>query len=169
MEKEDTKIFNKENRIYKYYINDVEHSAEATAFIKSLVKLELIELDKSEEQDLIQLYDILGFDKFFEVVTFFSSKTIRIPKIDKLKKMLIVAIAYYQTVILNLSPKDAGKILSEKLGIFNLKQKNIKALVNKLQQSIDRLADTVYKRQCRESSIRGKGKLNKFEDFEEDE
>ena len=119
-------------------------------FIQSLLKLELINMDKSEKQDLVQLYDILGFDKFFEVMTLFSSRTIKIPKIDKIKKLLIVSIAYYQVIVLGLSPKDASKILSEKLGLFNLKQKNMKALINRVQQDIDHLAETVVNKRQRE-------------------
>lgn len=119
-------------------------------FIQSLLKLELINMDKSEKQDLVQLYDILGFDKFFEVMTLFSSRTIKVPKIDKIKKLLIVSIAYYQVIVLGLSPKDASKILSEKLGLFNLKQKNMKALINRVQQDIDHLAEVVANKKQRE-------------------
>ena len=145
-----TKLFETENRIYKYYLNSMYNTPESIDFIKSLLKLELINIDKSENQDLVQLYDILGFDKFFEVLTYFSARSIKFPKIDKIKKLLIVSIAYYQTEVLGLTAKDAGKILSEKLGLFNLKQKSIKSLVSKVQQDIDHLATTVANRQSRQ-------------------
>ena len=135
------KLFEKENRLYKYYINSIETSEAGTDFIKALFKLELIDSDKSKNQDLVQLYEILGFDKFFEFVAFFGTRTVKVPKVDKIKRLLIVAIAYYQTVILGLSPKDAGRILSKKLGIFNLKQKSIKSIVRELQQAIDHVAE----------------------------
>lgn len=144
------RLFEKENRIYKYYLNSMYNDKGSVDFIQSLLKLELINMDKSEKQDLVQLYDILGFDKFFEVMTLFSSRTIKIPKIDKIKKLLIVSIAYYQVIVLGLSPKDASKILSEKLGLFNLKQKNMKALINRVQQDIDHLAETVVNKRQRE-------------------
>lgn len=136
------KLFEEESRLYKYYINNTVNDNKSVEFLKSLFKLELIDLDKSENQDLLQLFEIIGFDKFFEVVTFFSSKTLKIPKLERIKKLLIIAIAYYQVEILKLSPKEAGKILSEKLGIVNLKQKSIKNLVNKLQRDIDFLTMT---------------------------
>lgn len=142
---EKTNLFDKENRIYKYYINNLENLDGGVDFVKSLFELEIIDLDKSEKQDLVQLYEILGFDKFFELITFYSSKTIKIPNIEKIKKLLVIAIAYYQIEILDISPKEAGKILGEKLGILNLKQKNIKALVNSLQQVIDKLTETTVK------------------------
>lgn len=142
---EKTNLFDKENRIYKYYINNLENLDGGVDFVKSLFELEIIDLDKSEKQDLVQLYEILGFDKFFELIAFYSSKTIKIPNIEKIKKLLVIAIAYYQIEILDISPKEAGKILGEKLGILNLKQKNIKALVNSLQQVIDKLTETTVK------------------------
>lgn len=142
---EKTNLFNKENRIYKYYINNLENLDGGVDFVKSLFELEIIDLDRSEKQDLVQLYEILGFDKFFELITFYSSKTIKIPNIEKIKKLLVIAIAYYQIEILDISPKEAGKILGEKLGILNLKQKNIKALVNSLQQVIDKLTEITVK------------------------
>lgn len=139
------KLFDKENRIYKYYINNLENLPEGVDFVKSLFELEIINQDKTEDQDLLQMYKILGFDKFFEFVSAFSSKTIKIPNVEKIKKLLIVAIAYYQTEILKMSPRDAGKMLSDKLGIFNLKQKNVKAMIGSLQQNIDRLTEETVK------------------------
>lgn len=139
------KLFDKENRIYKYYINNLEDLPEGVDFVKSLFELEIINQDKTEDQDLLQMYKILGFDKFFEFVSAFSSKTIKIPNVEKIKKLLIVAIAYYQTEILKMSPRDAGKMLSDKLGIFNLKQKNVKAMIGSLQQNIDRLTEETVK------------------------
>lgn len=141
------KLFDRENRLYKYYLNDIEDNKEGVEFIKKLFKLELIDIDKSEDQDLLQLYNIIGFDKFFEVVTLFSSKNIKIPKASKIKKLLISAIAYYQVNVLNLSPKDAGRILSEKLASFDLRQKSIKSIVNQLQQEIIHLTDKTIRYQ----------------------
>lgn len=150
---EKEKLFDKENRIYKYYLNNAAEDKIAIEFIQALFKLEIIEADKSEKQDLIQLYNIVGFDKFFEILTYFggSTKSIRLPRLDKAKKLLITAIAYYQTVILGLSSKEAGRILTEKLGAFNLKQKSIKNVVARLQQEIDQLTDKTFKEELARS------------------
>lgn len=143
---ETKKIFNKENRLYKYYINNAAQDQASVDFIKSILKLEIISLDKTEMQDLVQLFEIVGFDKFFELASFFGGRSIKFPKIDALKNLLVMAIAYYQTEILGLSAKDAGKILSENLGLLNLKQKNVKALVSKLQQDIEYLTNKTLKK-----------------------
>ena len=152
---ESAKLFNEDNRLYKFYINSTVNDKNSIDFVKSLFKLELIDLDRSENQDLLQLYEILGFDKFFEVIAFFGSKTLKLPKLDKIKKLLITAIAYYQIEILNLSPKDAGKILSEKLGLLNLKQKNIKGLTSRLQQDIDYITNTTLRKMLAEEANKG--------------
>ncbi len=141
----DKKLFDEDTRLYKYYINNTATDKETVEFVKNLFELELIEMDKTEGQDLLQLYDILGLDKFFEVVAFFSGRNLRLPKIDKIKKSLLTAIAYYQVKVLKMSPKDAGKMLSEKLGLLNLKQKNIKSLVGKLQQDINYITDSTLR------------------------
>lgn len=153
--KNSTKLFNEDNRLYKFYINSTVNDKECIDFVKSLFKLELIDLDRSENQDLLQLYEILGFDKFFELIAFFGSKTLKLPKLDKIKKLLITAIAYYQIEVLNLSPKDAGKILSEKLGLLNLKQKNIKGLTSRLQQDIDYITNTTLRKMLVEEASKG--------------
>lgn len=153
--KNSTKLFNEDNRLYKFYINSTVNDKECIDFVKSLFKLELIDLDRSENQDLLQLYEILGFDKFFELIAFFGSKTLKLPKLDKIKKLLITAIAYYQIEVLNLSPKDAGKILSEKLGLLNLKQKNIKGLTSRLQQDIDYITNTTLRKMLAEEASKG--------------
>lgn len=136
---EQNKIFEKETRIYKHYINSVERDAVSIDFIKTLFKMELINMDKTEEQDLVQLYNIVGFDAFFEMIALFNSKPIKLPRADKIKKLLIVAIAYYHVVMLGIPPKEVGKILTDKLGACNLKQKSVKAIVNKLQKELEEL------------------------------
>lgn len=142
----DSKLFEEDNRLYKFYINSTTNDKDAVDFVKNLFKLELIDLDRSENQDLLQLYEIVGFDKFFEIIAFFGSKNLKLPKLDKIKKLLLTAIAYYQVETLGLSPKDAGKILSEKLGLLNLKQKNIKGLTGRLQQDIEYITNTTLKK-----------------------
>ena len=134
------KIFEKENRVFKYYLNTVEDKKESVDFIKDLFKLELINFDKTNNLDLVQLYNIVGFDAFFEIIACFSSKSIKIPNIEKIKKNLIIAIAYYHVRVLGIPAKDVGHILSEKLSVFNLKQKSIKNIVNKLQSELETMA-----------------------------
>jgi hypothetical protein len=168
-ERDNSKMFNKENRIYKYYVNSLETSPVATDFVKSLFELEIMDIDKSKNQDLVQLYEAIGFDKFFEVVALFSSRTIKLPRIDKIKKLLTIAIAYYQIEMLHMSPKDVGRLLSEKLGLFNLKQKSLKSIVKELQQTIDDLAETVYNQVNRDLIESGKEPVLVDEEVDKDE
>lgn len=142
----DNKIFEKENRLYKYYINNMEENKGAEEFIKSLFKLELLSLDKSEEQDLIRLYNIVGFDNFFEIVATFGSKPIKLPRADKVKKMLTIAIADYYINGLGMEPKEVGRVLSEKLGVCNLKQKSIKNIVREFEKDIEQLSKVALKK-----------------------
>lgn len=133
------KLFEKENRIYKYYINSIEKDKASIDFIKDLFKLELITSDKTEYQDIVQLYNIVGFDNLFELIAHFGNRPIKLPKPDKIKKMLITSIVYYMVEILGLNPKDAGRLLSEKIETCNLKQKNINSIIKKLQQELNEL------------------------------
>ena len=142
---EQDKLFDTENRIYKYYLNSIEKDKTSIEFIKDLFKLELMNTDKSEDMDLIQIYNIVGFDKFFELIAYCGNKPIKLPKVDKVKKLLTTAIAYYQVNVLGLKPKEAGKILTEKLGTCNLKQKSIKSIIGKLQRELEELSEKVVK------------------------
>lgn len=151
--KEKMKIFEKENRVYKYYLNRVEDKKESVEFIKDLFKLELLNSDKSENLDLIKLYNIVGFDKFFEIISCFGSQSIRIPNSEKIKKNLTLSIAYYYTVMLGVPAKEVGHLLSEKLGVFNLKQKSIKSLVNKMQAELETLAKRVSEKAKEDESV----------------
>ena len=76
-----SRIFEKEDRLHKYYINQLGEQGEGADFIRSLFKLELIDLDISEQQDLLKLYNIVGFDNFFEIVSQFSTQSIKSRKI----------------------------------------------------------------------------------------
>ena len=146
----ENKLFEKENRVYKYYVNNMEEIDGAEEFIKSLFKLELISLDKSEEQDLVRLYNIVGFDKFFEIVATFGSKPLKLPRADKVKRMLTIAMADWLVNGLGLDPKEAGRTFSEKLGMCNLKQKSIKNILKELDMDIQHLAERANLEHARE-------------------
>ena len=129
-------IFEKEDRLNKYFINHMDDKKGGEDFIRSIFKLELLDLDSSEQNDLLRLYNIVGFDNFFEIVSQFSTQTIKIPRAEKIKKLIIIAVAYYYVRVLGLSAKDAGKLLSSKLGVYNLKQKSINNIIKELEYSI---------------------------------
>lgn len=129
-------IFEKEDRLNKYFINHMDDKKGGEDFIRSIFKLELLDLDSSEQNDLLRLYNIVGFDNFFEIVSQFSTQTIKIPRAEKIRKLIIIAVAYYYVRVLGLSAKDAGKLLSSKLGVYNLKQKSINNIIKELEYSI---------------------------------
>lgn len=126
-------IFEREDRLYKFYINDLDRGESSDNYIKDLFKLQLFDLDKSAELDLVRLYEIVGFDKFFEIIAAFGGKTIKIPKDDRIRKHLIMSVAHYYVDGLHIEPKEVGKIFSKKLGTYNLKQKSIKNLTRELE------------------------------------
>ena len=129
-------IFEKEDRLNKYFINHMDDKKGGEDFIRSIFKLELLDLDSSEQNDLLRLYNIVGFDNFFEIVSQFSTQSIKIPRAEKIRKLIIIAVAYYYVRVLGLSAKDAGKLLSSKLGVYNLKQKSINNIIKELEYSI---------------------------------
>lgn len=132
-------VFEKEDRLTKFYINNMSDKKGGEDFIRSLFELELIDLDSSEQQDLLKLYNIVGFDNFFEIVAQFSTQTIKIPRAEKIKKLVIIALAYYYVRVLGISAKEAGKLLSSRLGVYNLKQKSINNIIKELEYSIQQI------------------------------
>lgn len=133
-------LFETENRIYKYYINDLSKSEKSDDFIKSLFKLELISLDKSEDSKLVQLYNLVGFDKFFEIISIFENNTISIPKSDKIKKLLLISIVQYLVNGVGIPPKDVGKEINKRLELNGIKQKSIKNILKALDQDLTELS-----------------------------
>lgn len=140
--KEDEKIFEKENRIYKYYINQQEENMGAKDFIETLLNVSLLDMDKSSNMDLVRLYRDVGFDNFFVLIEEFSGKTVKFPKADKIKKLLLVSLATYYVNVLGMDPKEAGKVLGEQLGSSSLKQKSIKSIVKAFNQELSSLFKT---------------------------
>lgn len=133
-------LFETENRIYKYYINDLSKSEKSDEFIKSLFKLELMSLDKSEDSKLVQLYNIVGFDKFFEIISIFENNTITLPKSDKIKKLLLISIVQYLVNGVGISSKEVGKEINKRLELNGIKQKSIKNILKALDQDLTELS-----------------------------
>lgn len=139
MDKTNDKIFEKENRIYKYYINEQEENKGSKDFIETLLNVSLLELDKTENMDLVRLYRDVGFDNFFVLIEEFGGKTVKFPKADKIKKLLLVSLATYYVNVLGMDPKEAGKVLGEQLGSSSLKQKSIKNIVKAFESELSSL------------------------------
>lgn len=133
------KLFEKENRIYKYYINQQEENKGSKDFIETLLCTSLISSDRTPDMDLVRLYKDVGFDNFFVLIEEFSGKTIKFPKAEKIKKMLLISLATYYVNVLGLDPKEAGKILGEQLESSCLKQKSIKNIVKAFNQELESL------------------------------
>lgn len=138
-------IFENEDRIYKSLVNS---SASPTSkdLVLDLIKLDLLSNDKSETMDLVALYDILGIEKFCEVVDYFDGRKLKFPKKKQVESTFIAAIGWYWSRVKGKSMKETKDILEASFG-KNIRQSQIRGKLLNLEADIEELASHIAAKQ----------------------
>lgn len=139
------KVFEDENRIYKNIINGATVSP-SKDLVLDLLKLDLIANDTSSTMDLVALYDILGIEKFCEVVDYFDGKKFKFPKKKQVESTFIAALGWYWSRVKGKSLKETKEILESSFG-KNIKASQIRGKISNLESDIEEMVESLKRQQ----------------------
>lgn|SRR5574344_447869 len=97
MEKKSSEVFEQPKSLFQQKINDIMTDDPTKDLILDIFELQLYKnADKDDKKlVLVELYNLLGFEKFVEVIELLSGKTIKFPSRDEFKESIEVALSYY--------------------------------------------------------------------------
>lgn len=142
-------VFSNEDRIYKNIINSSAKPA-SKDLVLDLIKLDLLSADKSETMDLVALYDILGIEKFCEVIDYFDGRKFKFPKKKQVESTFITAIGWYWSRVKGKSIKETKDILEESFG-KNIRQSQIRGRLLNLEADIEEMASHIAAKQSEQT------------------
>lgn len=97
MIKQETEVFERPKSVFQQKINEIMKDDPTKDLILDIFELQML---KSADKDnkglvMVELYNLLGFEKFVEVVELLGGKTIKFPSRDEFKELIEIALAYY--------------------------------------------------------------------------
>lgn len=127
------KLFENPTEVFEEQLNDIFVRSREDNNNAIIRILNILVYSNTKNQDLIDLYNLLGVDGFVSVVSLFEGRTVKFPNKEEIKEQLLLALIYYYREIENLSWSDIkNKIPFEFSTIsYSMKIKNLNSSISK--------------------------------------
>jgi len=136
---ENSKVFQKPKTTYQQRINEIIVDDPTTALVKDLIQLQLFKnAEKNEDMfRLVELYNLLGVEKFADVLNLFAGCTVKFPQKDDFRETINIALCYYYKTFRKKSWNEMKEILEDD----TLQTVKYGIKVQQLQRFMDYIAD----------------------------
>lgn len=90
-------VFRKPKTVYQQRVNEIITDAPEVSLIRNIIRLQLFKnAEKNEDLlRLVEMYNLLGAEKFADVMNLLAGCTIKFPPKDDFKETVNVALCYY--------------------------------------------------------------------------
>lgn len=94
---ENLEVFKKPKSLFQQRINEIMTETEATDLILDIFELQMYKNAEKDDKKLVfvELYNLLGMEKFVEVMELLGGKTVKFPNREDFKETIEIALAYY--------------------------------------------------------------------------
>lgn len=138
------KLFDKPMTMFQKNVNDIMKDNKSVNLIEDLIRLNMFKNAEKDERQLIlvELYNLLGIEKFMEVMDLMSGKSIKFPNKLDFKETVQTAICYYYRQY-----KDSSwEVIKELLNDEELSTAKINNKIMQLQNFIDKFGELRWRR-----------------------
>lgn len=97
MDKKNQEVFESPKSVFQQKISDIMKDDPTKDLILDIFELQMFKSADKDDKKLVmvELYNLLGFEKFVEVIELLGGKTIKFPSRDEFKELVETALAYY--------------------------------------------------------------------------
>lgn len=118
-------FFEKPMTLFQQSINDIMKDNTAKELVKDLIRLQMFKNAEKDEKllVLVELYNLLGMEKFMDVMDILGGKTLKFPNKTDFKETIQIALCYYYRQFRDYSWDDIKTLIQDeelssvKLGI----------------------------------------------------
>lgn len=144
MDKNNEEVFERPTTLFQQKINDIMRNNPTKDMMMALIELQLYKNAGKDEDKLVyvELYNLLGMDKFMEVMDILSGKTIKFPAKDDFKETVEIALSYYYRHFMHYS----WDTIKEKLGDQDIPSVKYGIKVQQLERFMEYIGDKVRMR-----------------------
>lgn len=139
--KDEKEVFHRPTTLFQQKINDIMKNNPTKDMILNLVELQLYKNAGKDEDKLVyvELYNLLGIDKFMEVMDILAGKTIKFPPKDDFKETVEIALSYYYRYFLHMSWDE----IKEKMGDQDMPSVKYGIKVQQLERFMEYIGDKI--------------------------
>ena len=93
----EVKAFKKPYTVFQEKLNDILVDKPSTDVIKDLIEIQMFKNAEKDEKllVLVELYNLLGLEKFYEVMDLLAGKNVKFPPKEDFKETIQIALSYY--------------------------------------------------------------------------
>ena len=115
-DKESLEVFEKPKSLFQQKINEIMTETEASKTILDIFELQMYKNAEKDDKKLVfvELYNLLGMEKFVEVMELLGGKTIKFPSRDDFKETIEIALAYYYRTFRNYDWANIKELIGDK-------------------------------------------------------
>lgn len=111
----DKELFQKPITVFQQNVNDLLKEDSSKDVVEDLIKLQLYKTAEANEKmlPLVELYNLLGVEKFMQVMDLLESKTIKVPPKQSFKETIQIALCYYYKNVKGYSWEQIKELLND--------------------------------------------------------
>ena len=108
-------IFKKPLTVFQQNVNDIMNSDKSKDLVEDLIHLQMFKNAEKDEKQLVlvELYNLLGTEKFMEVMDLLAGKTIKFPQKDDFKETIQIALCYYYKQVKNYDWEEIKNLIND--------------------------------------------------------
>ncbi len=124
------------------------HTDPAKELIADILRLQLFKrADKDESLlTLVEVYDLVGFDRFVDLISIFNGLTIQFPSKEEFKETIQLAISYYYRTVEGKSWTE----IKDLMGVEDLPTIRFGIHINQFQTFLEYVAQRIRSRQLKD-------------------
>lgn len=144
MNDKDEEVFSRPTTLFQQKVNDIMKNNPTKDMLMNLIELQLYKNAGKDEDKLVyvELYNLLGIDKFMEVMDILAGKNIKFPQKGDFKETIEIALSYYYRYYNHYS----WDTIKEKLGDQEIPSVKYGIKVQQLERFMEYIGDKIKMR-----------------------
>lgn len=131
-------LYKQPKTIFQERINEIVESTVASDIIKDLIHLQMFKSAEKNSKNLalVEIFNLLGVEKFTELIDLLDGKTIKFPTKDTLKEYVIIALCFYHKKYFGRTWPEIKEIIGDdklKSIKYGLRVQNLETFIKYLQ------------------------------------
>lgn len=142
------KLFNEPMTLFQQNVNEIMKESASKELIEDLIRLNMFKNAEKDEKQLVlvELYNLLGAEKFMDVMDLLEGKTIKFPHKTDFKETIQIALCYYYRQFKDYSWEEIKELIKDD----DLSSVKLGVRVQQLQRFINKFGELRYRRELNE-------------------
>lgn len=141
-------LFEKPRTVFQQNVNNLIKENPSKELVKDLIRLNIFKNAEKDEKALalVELYNLLGVEKFMDVMELLGGKTVKFPNKSDFKETIQIALCYYYRQFNGYSWDQIKELIQDD----DLSSVKLGVRVQQLQRFINEYSDKIVRKEVKE-------------------